>query len=568
MSSSAYLLKRNKTYYVRVAVPVGLRQRIGKHELIRSLSTSDLNTAKEWALPLLSGARSLFREVLTMTDLTSEQIQELTYRHFHGVILPRYHAWREKTRTGNRFLLMPSSPYEDHPAAPTIPQVVDGLMHPNGYPQGEVLFTLANEVIRANGLKIDMYSPAYKELAVMGMQAIQGSLTEMVTAYSHHHPDPDIPVDWLRLRTKATAPRVVSGITMEQLFAKYEEMNPTGTMREAHTTALRFWQRAFGKDCLAQDTTKAKAVKCEEYLTKVPRGWYNSPLYRDRGFDDLLTMPIPNAHKTSPTTIQGRLDIYKKVFDWAIARSYVIGENPFTGLKVRRATLINARDERQPYTMDELKKLFSSPAFTGCKGTMRRSAAGGMVIWDSLYWVPLMALHSGARMNELCQLHLTDLKQVDGIWVFDIDENEEGQTIKTAAGRRKIPVHLRLLDLGLLDYANAIRDKGHERLFPDITLGKGKRYSSTFSKRFKTYTDGIGLGSDATFHSFRHNLNQALLDAEVRDEVSKAMLGHENKDTHARYGGELLGNMAKALGKVAFPLDWEKLMEGKNRAGL
>lgn len=43
----------------------------------------------------------------------------------------------------------------------------------------------------------------------------------------------------------------------------------------------------------------------------------------------------------------------------------------------------------------------------------------------SKYWVPFMALYSGGRRNEVCQLHLEDIKEVDGVWCIHFTEKHE-----------------------------------------------------------------------------------------------------------------------------------------------
>jgi integrase len=82
----------------------------------------------------------------------------------------------------------------------------------------------------------------------------------------------------------------------------------------------------------------------------------------------------------------------------------------------------------------------------------------------------LIALYTGARQAEIAQLRLSDLNKRDGIWVFSISDAGEEQRVKTRAAIRKVPVSQRL-DLGLVDYAEALRKHGQDRLFPDLLRG-------------------------------------------------------------------------------------------------
>ena len=45
----------------------------------------------------------------------------------------------------------------------------------------------------------------------------------------------------------------------------------------------------------------------------------------------------------------------------------------------------------------------------------------------SYFWLPIIALYTGMRMEEICQLYVSDVKKVDGVWGFNISEDEDKQ---------------------------------------------------------------------------------------------------------------------------------------------
>lgn len=59
-------------------------------------------------------------------------------------------------------------------------------------------------------------------------------------------------------------------------------------------------------------------------------------------------------------------------------------------------------EERAAYSTEDLMKLVRSP-LTGFRETK-----------PERFWIPLLGLYTGARLNELCQLHLEDVKEADG----------------------------------------------------------------------------------------------------------------------------------------------------------
>ena len=134
----------------------------------------------------------------------------------------------------------------------------------------------------------------------------------------------------------------------------------------------------------------------------------------------------------------------------------------------------------------------------------------------SWYWLPLLGAFSGARMNELAQLCLEDVYQAEsGTWVVSFNDNAPDKRLKNAASRRLLPVHPRLIELGLDRWAKALRGAGHTRLFPELPYDQGKGYSKAAVKQFSAYMARLGYKSDGklTFHSFRHTFVNRLPDA-------------------------------------------------------
>jgi len=57
---------------------------------------------------------------------------------------------------------------------------------------------------------------------------------------------------------------------------------------------------------------------------------------------------------------------------------------------------------------------------------------------DHRYWLPILGLYTGCRANEVCQLHKEDLKEQDGIWYLDINDNGK-KSLKNRSSRRLVP---------------------------------------------------------------------------------------------------------------------------------
>lgn len=164
----------------------------------------------------------------------------------------------------------------------------------------------------------------------------------------------------------------------------------------------------------------------------------------------------------------------------------------------------------------------------------------------SKYWIPLIALHTGARLNEICQLTRCDIGEHDGIATIDITDNEgDEKRLKTIASRRLVPIHSTLIRCGFLDYVRTIASG---RLFPELpedTKTQGS-YKEKMSEYFTAYRrkKGVGAtvgGSNKSFHSFRATFISRLRLADVPGDRRRRIAGHDATDVHdgTYHGGDI-----------------------------
>ncbi|GCL61630.1 site-specific integrase [Pseudaquabacterium pictum] len=200
------------------------------------------------------------------------------------------------------------------------------------------------------------------------------------------------------------------------------------------------------------------------------------------------------------------------------------------------------QDKRDPFTAEELERIFSASWFRDGHGAL--TANGTYRTWmPANTWMPLIGLYTGARLGEIAQLNLEDIWQNDhGIWLFDIidgsDEDENGapgkKRLKNVNARRQIPVHRELVRIGLIDWTERLREAGYTRLFPELKYDKVKGYGKSFTKAFSRYLSGLGMPRNGrkVFHSFRHNMTNKLLnELDAPTVLAKQVLGHERGDS-------------------------------------
>jgi len=178
-----------------------------------------------------------------------------------------------------------------------------------------------------------------------------------------------------------------------------------------------------------------------------------------------------------------------------------------------------------------------------------------MIIKDHHYWLPVLALYSGARLEEMGQSLCSDIKHERGIYYLDINGDGPGKSLKTASSWRKAPIHPVLVKLGFLAYVDALRTDGEPQLFPGLKLDRRGKRTANYSRAFGQYKRAIGIDDPRkVFHSFRHTFKQACRGGAANEEVHDALTGHSSGSVGRSYGAVPLKTLADAIGKVRYEL--------------
>ncbi|MFC5549524.1 DUF6538 domain-containing protein [Massilia aerilata] len=266
----------------------------------------------------------------------------------------------------------------------------------------------------------------------------------------------------------------------------------------------------------------------EDVIRKVPVNRTKLAIARMLNIDEMTALDVP---KLSPQTAKNTAQRTNNFLSWAFRREG--NKPPFelmgnVRIKERAKTV-----HRRAFTDDELHTLFSPTTY-----------AQGRQQSPYMYWLPLIGLHTGMRLNEIAQLALADIGAQGGIACFHVtddgDDEREGRRakrVKTDAGRRIVPVHHALLNLGLLEYVQTVRQDGHSFLFPELTGGRDGP-GQPASKQFARYCDRVGLKDpDLVFHSFRHGAVGRMRAAGIAKELRMIVVGHSPADdVHDGYG--------------------------------
>lgn len=198
----------------------------------------------------------------------------------------------------------------------------------------------------------------------------------------------------------------------------------------------------------------------------------------------------------NPATVNAYLNRLSSVLNFAMNEG-LIDRNPTRGLKI--VDPVRARDKRLPFSSQQLQRIFNAPLYRGCMDDEAGYATPGPNRpRRGRFWVPLIGLFSGMRLNEICQLNVADIQEIDGVPCFYVRPDPSANSdkrLKTEASERLVPIHPTLLGIGFMAYVEDERAKGVMKLFPELRRSTTGYYSDPFSKWFRRF-GVIGDGLD------------------------------------------------------------------------
>jgi len=286
---------------------------------------------------------------------------------------------------------------------------------------------------------------------------------------------------------------------------------------------------SFGGDKPIGKITHADASGFRDDYNKLPRN-RTSKERMAMSLQELKALNDPI--KNSANTISQRLDTVRGLFDWLNKLNPSI-RNPFKTIAMKDD--VKAINKKQAFTDTDLNYIFDDKIWSQKNFNHN---------WE--YWLPLIILYTGARVTEICQLEKKDFETIDGVWCLSVndvptkDEPEEiwgdfKKRLKTKDSVRDIPIHSKLIELGLKKFVDSTKG----RLFPDIKPIAGKLAKGpcrTFND-FVLPRTGVKIPFVKTFYSFRHTTLNHLKQQDITSEKRAQLAGHSTASiTENTYG--------------------------------
>lgn len=374
---------------------------------------------------------------------------------------------------------------------------------------------------------VERGSGPYKELCALVAQGMRAELLDARNRYQPSvlfKPDPHFAV---RVNGFSKEQRAAPGKTIRDLFAAFQaekkSLSAARDVDKRYGFVLRITEEVIDTRRLASSLDRGDCIAIKNFMQRIPS---NASKKYTQG---TLTQAAAGAEARgdallAPNSVRKYMQALLAVLRWGAQNKW--------GVDVNTADLVGRREarvQRRRFEVAELVTLFDALL------PLARSR-------PDRFWIPALGLLTGARLNEICQLHVEDIVNVDGIWCLNLSLfNEHGvraddKKLKNTSSERFVPLHPQAVEAGFLTFVRA-QSKG-VRLFSHLKPGRDGRYSHDTSKWFGRFLTSVGLTQPSlVFHSFRHGFRDACRHVpEITDEVMNALGGWAADGEGARYG--------------------------------
>lgn len=212
------------------------------------------------------------------------------------------------------------------------------------------------------------------------------------------------------------------------------------------------------------------------------------------------------------------------------------GENKHSVPRITASMEIEASYKKthksyERFTPDELKALFHSEVYK--KNTFTKA---------SEYWLPMIGLYTGARIDEIASLPVSKVALIGDIWCYFLSSEEGNQKGKNEFAPRWMPMHPEIVKAGFVEHWRTVSAEGHVRVFPELGNadrdGPAKRATDDFIKfRRSVHVGSMAGRGTKVFHSLRSTLVSELITRGTDDYTRIKMLGHSISDNDDKHKG-------------------------------
>lgn len=254
----------------------------------------------------------------------------------------------------------------------------------------------------------------------------------------------------------------------------------------------------------------------KDTMVKLPSNLYKK--YPGKNIKEILE--LPNVEPMSTTSVNKHILRLNALLGYAVKEG-IVTVNVAQGMMIPERR--RSDEERKAYSREDLQNIVRNLPRDDDR--------------PERFWIPLISMHTGLRLDEICQLYVEDVQMVEGVWCVSVND-EKDKKVKTLTGKRMVPIHPFLLSCGFIEYVDSLRKSGNQRLWMNLEWRKADGYSNAFGKWYQRFNrQHVSDDPKKVFHSMRHTVADTLKQAGVQEVVIAEIMGHANDSmTTGRYG--------------------------------
>ncbi|GKN80064.1 integrase [Klebsiella pneumoniae] len=410
------------------------------------------------------------------------------------------------------------------------------------------------DALASEPLSIDQHRYINEALKVLKacMKRIEAGDSQSLIDYVDRFDGIDRQDDQASVSLSVSAPEVkqeiTPSVTVASLFEQYEAENAQNwkpaTLREnqsSHAALIEIFDY-LGLGADANTVTRADVLRIRDVLQQLPKN--RKQRFKDAPLVDLLGREEKTDCLDVVTINNKYLIKMAAVFKWAV-RNDLIKKNMTEGLELK-VPQRKASEARNAFSTEQVGQLLvAAKAYS-------QKASGK----PYHYYVTVLAAITGARLNEVAQLQVKDVRVTEAgtvyIHINEDDSSLPGKSIKNAHSDRCVPLVDGAYGFVLADFMDLLEARrnanascasnGNDAMvFDGLRLmknGYGEQVSKWFNRTLlpKVLADRDGLA----FHSFRHTVATQLKQHGVELAYAQAIMGHSSGSiTYDRYAKEV-----------------------------
>jgi hypothetical protein len=378
MTGHTRLYRRGATYYHRAVVPKDIISSYGKREETFSLRTKDRAEALQRVRVEAVRVDKLFAKYRrdqagikptapkpALSELTIDQIARTKRAYLHYLLDEdediRLDGFYDPEDHSTPLSETPRPTFEERQLGIEESDEVTRANLARG--QRDVFFrSEAEEALTWDGieLRLDGTSPSWPRL----IRALQEATVEAIAIIQKRDNGDSIPTP---AYPDAKPSASIDQPTLSAVVTAWEAEKARGEwsskVRNDYMAWMSLFQQIAGDRPLG-DYTKEDARAFKSVLLKLPANWRKKKAIKDlSALDAIKKAEELDIAPMSTTTLNKAIGRLASFWNWSEAHFDGLRPLLFKGLTIRQA--VSARDQRDPFSPEQISKLFSSPLFMG-----------------------------------------------------------------------------------------------------------------------------------------------------------------------------------------------------------